>query len=285
LRGRDTRRLGQSHLMLYSAGTAPVGGMVIAEVPRRVWDRLIRKQWLILYPLAVSVINTAAFLVIYAFNGEVLGWSEFFSANFDRWEYVRGQFISTFSFDGTLALACAVGLAATVLTAMIRAPFFRAVAGPGYPRAPHNWREIANLAAFYLFMNLVLMIRLAMPAGSVLEQVVALAAIPIFVLFVFADYVIVYEGIAFLPALRRSIQLFLRRWLVVTAIFIVVQVIFAGVFRLYEVSYQHTDGISIILPVSQIVIESLMVLLFDLTLIFLYDRIRKEIPPRETSRV
>ena len=100
--------------------------MTIGEVLREAWARLIRKQWLIVYPLALAVIQTLAFLAVYTASGEPLRWNAFFTANFERWSYVRESFLTGFSFTPTLAIAIFAGLAVCVLSAMIRAPFFRA---------------------------------------------------------------------------------------------------------------------------------------------------------------
>jgi len=218
-----------------------------------------------------------AFLAVYAANGETLRWSTFFVADFDRWQYVKNHFFTGFSFTPALAVAVFAGLTVCALAAMIRAPYFRAIAGPGYPLAPRNREEAARLSLFYLFANLVVwMMPLATPANTVLEQLVAFAALAVAILIVFADYAIVFEGLAFLPAIGRSVQLLGRRWVSVVAIFVVLQVVYFGIYRLYDLYYQNATGVFILLPLTQILVQAVIVLVVDLVLIFLYEQIRRQ---------
>ena len=130
-------------------------GAAILEVLRQTWGRLIHKQWLLFYPLVLGVIGTIAFVAVYASTGRPLTWTTFFKANFQRWEFVKDNFVSGFDFTAALGVGVAVGLGLCLLTAMIRAPYFRAIAGPGYPLAPRNSREAARLTLFYVFSNAV----------------------------------------------------------------------------------------------------------------------------------
>ncbi|MFH0917164.1 MAG: hypothetical protein V1912_12065 [bacterium] len=240
---------------------------------------MIRKQWLIFYPLALAVINTMAFLAVYAASSETLRWSDFFAANFERWQYVRDYFFTGLSFTPALGVAVFAGFAVSAFAAMIRAPYFRAIAGLGYPLAPRNPVEAGGLFLFYLFANLVVWVMpMAIPASTVLEQLVAVVALVVAVLIVFADYAIVFEGRTFLPALRRSVQLLSRRWVTVVVIFVVLQLVYLGLHRLYDLYYQKATGVFILLPLSQILVEALIVLFVDLVLIFLYEQIRRQGP-------
>lgn len=251
--------------------------MTIAEVLRHAWSRLIRKQWLIFYPLALAVINTLAFFAIYASNGETMSWTAFFAANATRWQYIQDHFFSGFSFTPTLAIAVFAGLAVCVLAAMIRAPYFRAIAGLGYPLAPRNRQEAARLSLFYVLANLVVwVLPLAAPGGSILEQIVAVAVLVVAILIAFVDYVIVFEEMALPAAVRRSVQLFGRRWITLVAIFVVIQLLYLGIYSLYDLYYQKATGLFILLPLSQILVEAFVVLCIDLVLIFLYEQIRPD---------
>jgi hypothetical protein len=255
------------------------GGATIAEVIRRAWSRLGRKQWLIFYPLALAVINTLAFLAVYSADGETLRWSVFFAANFDRPQYVRDHFLTGFSFTPTLAVAIFAGFAVCVFAAMIRAPYFRAIAGPGYPLAPRNWGEAGNLFLFYLFFYIVLwVVPLPAPTEGFIGPLVAVIVLVVSVLIVFADYVIVFEDLGFLPALRRSIQLLRYRWAAVLLIIVILQLAYDGLYRLYGLYYRGAGNVFILLPVSQVLVESFIVLLADLVLIFLYEDIRRSSP-------
>ncbi len=227
--------------------------------------------------MALAVVNTLAFFAVYASNGETMSWSSFFAANADRWQYVREHFLSGFSFTPSLGMAVFAGLAVCVLAAMIRAPYFRAIGGPGYPLAPRNREEAARLSFFYVLANLVIwVLPLTVPDDNILAQIVSVAVLVVAILIAFVDYVIVFEGIAFIPAIRRSIQLFARRWITVVAIFVVIQLAYLGIFSLYDLYYEKATGLFILLPVSQILVESFVVLCVDLVLIFLYEQIRRE---------
>lgn len=253
--------------------------MTIGEVLRQAWARLIRKQWLILYPLALAVIDTLAFLAVYAARGGPLRWNAFLTADFDRWSYVRENFLEGFSVGPTLAVAVVAGLAVCVFSAMIRAPFFRAVAGPGYPLAPRNWQEVGRLSLFYLFANLVVWVMpLAAPAATLLEQLAAMVALAVALLIVFADYVIVFEDLPVPAALRRSIRLLARRWPTVLLVFVFVQLVQLGLSRLYELYYDGTSEVFVLLPLSRVLVQSFIVLFVDLVLIFLYEQIRRRSP-------
>lgn len=255
------------------------GGASIGEVIRRAWGRLVRKQWLILYPLTLAIINTLAFLAVYAADGGAIRWSAFFRTDFVRSEYVHDNFFSPFSFTPTLAIAVFAGFAVCLFAAMIRAPFFRAVAGAHYPLAPRRWEEAGNLLLFYLFFYLVTwVVPLTAPVEGIVGQVVPMLALAVAILVVFTDYVIVYESMAVLPALRRSVRLLSRRWLAVLLLVVVIQLIYWGIYALYDLYYEGTGEVFILLPVSRILVDSVIVLLTDLLLIFLYEDIRRSGP-------
>jgi hypothetical protein len=252
------------------------GGTTIAEVLRRAWERLVRKQWLILYPLALGIVNTIAFFAIYAAGGNALTWNGFFVANFYRWSYIRDHFVSTLSWSPALLVAVVAGLAVCVLAAMLRAPFFRAIAGMGYPRAPRARDEALRLASFYLLSNLLLwLLPQVLPRNAILVQAVNFILFVVVVLIVFVDYVIVFEELPFIPALRRSVQLVRRRWVFVTLVVLVVQLIYSGLNRLYDFYYSTAEGAFILLPVSQLLVGAFLVLVFDLIFIFVYQQLRR----------
>ena len=243
------------------------------------WSRLIRKQWLILYPLALTVVDTLAFLALYAAGGGRIRSSSFFTANFDRWQYVREHFVGGFSLEPALAVAIFAGLAVCAFAAMIRAPFFRAVAGPVYPLAPRGWKEAGTLFLFYLVWNLVVwVLPMAAPTDGPLGRLVLAFTWAIGILVVFADYVIVYEELNLFKALRRSLRLLRHSWPVVIIIFLVVQLVYLGVYSLYGLYYNDNVEVFILLPISQMLVESFIALLADLVLIFLYEDVRRRSP-------
>jgi hypothetical protein len=79
-----------------------------------------------------------------------------------------------------------------------------------------------------------------------------------------------------LPAIRRSIHLFSRRWITVVVIFIVIQLLYLGIYSLYDLYYEQATRLFVLLPISQILVEAFIVLCIDLVLIFLYEQIRRE---------
>jgi hypothetical protein len=269
----------------YTSGRAgggsrvPLGGATIADVLRQAWGRLIRKQWLILYPLALSVVGTLAFLAVYAADGKSLGWSAFFNTDFNRWEYIREHFLTDFSLTPEFAVAVFAGIVFCAIAAMIRAPFFRAIAGYRYPLAPRGWAEAARLFVFYLLLYLVtLILPLAAPIkGNWATLVFTLVQI-IALLVVFSDYVIVFEDVGPIRGLRRSFRLVGLRFLAVLLIFIVLSLLWIGVESLYGLYYHDGARVFPLLPISRMLVESLLLLIGDLVFIFLYEDVRRLSP-------
>jgi hypothetical protein len=244
-------------------------------VLRQAWKRLAHKQWLFFYPLALAIINTLAFLAVYSAARGALSWSGFFTANFERLPFVRDHFFSGFAFTPALGIAIFIGLAVCVFAAMLRAPFFRAIVGPGYPLAPRSWEEAGRLSVFYVFFYLVvLVLPLAAPSGSVAEQAIAITGLAIALLLVYADYAIVFEGLTLIPALRRSVVLLSRRWRPVLLIFVVLQLVALGLNQLYRGYYDSAEGVFLLVPLSEVLVWSLLTLIVDVVLIFLYENVR-----------
>ena len=263
-------------MLYFGTGKRRTGGGTIAEAFRRAWSRLIRKQWLVLYPLALAVVNAAAFFAVYASDGGRLLWGPFATAAFDRAQFLHDHFLAGFSFTPALGVAVFAGLAVSVFAAMIRAPYFRAIAGHGYPLAPRSWWETAQLSQFYLFANLAFwVLPLAVPSQGLVAQVVLFVVLIVSVLVAFADYAIVFEGLGFVASLRRSFELVRRRWVPVIVVVIVLQLVDLGLHALYGLYYGGSNRVFILFPLSQLLLESLLVLFADLLLIFLYEQARQ----------
>ncbi len=242
------------------------------------WRRLVHKQWLIFYPLALAVINTLAFLAVYSAAGGELGWSEFFASNYvgERWQWIGSHFVSGFSFTPALGIAVFAGLAVCLFTAMLRAPLFRAIVGPSYPLAPRTWEETARLTLFYVFSYLVLaVLPAAVPSSNGLSSAALWVALAVNLFIVYTDYIIVFEGLAFLPALRRSAHLLTRRWPPALVIFVAFWLVQLGLATLYSRYYEGAEGVFLLVPLSEILVFSLVPLLFDILFISLYERIRQ----------
>jgi hypothetical protein len=247
-------------------------------VLRQVWKRLAHKQWLIFYPLALAVINTLAFLAVYSAAGGEIRWRAFFSNNYagQRWQFIADHFISGLSFTPALGIAVFVGLAACVFSAMLRAPLFRAIAGYNYPLTPRSWEETGRLSLYYVvYFSVLVVLPLAVPANSAFRVAVGWIALVISLFLVYADYVIVFEDMAFIPAIRRSAQLLARRWPPALAILVVWWLINMGLDTLYSRYYAGAEGVFLLIPLSEILVFSFFSLLFDLLFIFLYERVRQ----------
>ncbi|NLE11003.1 MAG: hypothetical protein GX630_05810, partial [Actinobacteria bacterium] len=70
-------------------------------------------------------------------------------------------------------------------------------------------------------------------------------------------------------------QLLARRWLTTLLIFIVLQLVYTGVHLLYSLYYEGAGDVFILLPISQILVDSIIVMIADLVLIYLYEDIRR----------
>ena len=240
---------------------------------------MIRRQWLFLYPLALSIAATLIFFAIYAAQGEELSWSAFFTANFDHWQYLRGHFLSDFSFTSALWVPIAAGLAFCLLSALIQAPFYRAIAGHRYPLAPHGWREAARLFLFYSFLYLLTWVApLAAPTEGLLASLLYLALLVVGILVIFTDIVIVFEDVGPIAGVRRSVQLVGHRVVGVLAVVIVLDLVLFGLNRLYGLFYTDGSAVFPLLPISQILVEALVCLLANIVLVFLYEEIRRQSP-------
>jgi hypothetical protein len=240
---------------------------------------LIRKQWLFLYPVALAVINTLAFLAVYAAADGPLGWSDFFAANFERTTYLHDHFFTDFEFTSALGIAIFAGLAVSLFTALLRAPLFHAIAGPDYPLTPRGWSEALNLFLFYLLCNLALWVApLAAPAEGNWAVVILAAIWAISILVVFADYVIVFENLGVVAGVRRSLELLRHGWGGVLGVFIVLYLVAGGLQQLYHHFYTEKDTVFVVLPIAQILLNSIVFLFADLVLIFLYEDLRRRSP-------
>jgi hypothetical protein len=244
-------------------------------VLHQAWKRLAHKQWLFLYPLGLAVINTLAFLAVFGAAGGELRWSVFFSAGHNRLGFIRDHFISGFSFTPVLGVAVFVGLASCLFAAMLRAPLFRAIAGPGYPISPRSWEETGRLTLYYVFFNLLLFVLPgAVPANVGLGLAAVWIARFINVIIVYGDYLIVFEGLAFVPALRRSFQLVTRRWLPVLVAFLILWFVGEGLWLAYQQYYESAAGVFLLVPLSEILVNAFVALVADIYLIYLYQHVR-----------
>jgi hypothetical protein len=236
---------------------------------------LLHKQSLLLYPLTLGVFNVLAFLAVYTSLDGTLRWSEYFRADFIPWTFLQDHVEQLAKPGLPLAVALVAGFGVCLATAFIRAPFFRAIAGPGYPLAPRGWSEVWRLTVFYLgfYGVLALLPMLLAWQGIGTLTLWYLVALLIQVPLVFADYIIVLEGVGPLKALRRSVELARRSLSVVIGLFLAVWLLWQVFGMLYGSYYDDTGAIFVLFPVSQLLVEALITTAFDVFMIFVYARV------------
>jgi hypothetical protein len=252
------------------------GGEAIAEVLRHAWSRLIRKQWLILYPFALSVASTLCFFALYATGDGPLTISAFFDVDFDRWLYVRDRFITGFSWNQGLLVPILAGVAFCGFAAYIQGAFLRAVVSPRYPLAPRRWLDVVRLFIFYLLLYAVTWVAPLPGPGDGVGALLVLTLLQVVWLMVtFADFVIVYESEGVMTGLRRSLRLVGLRLGTVIAIYLVLNLVVIGIMRLYALYFNGAARIFILLPLSRMLVESFVLLFANLVLVFLYEDLRR----------
>ena len=243
---------------------------------RSAWARLTHKQLLFVYPLVLGAVNVVAFLAVYASIGGRLAFSDFASANFTRWTFLQEHVKDITNQPGHLLVAVVAAAAVCILAAAVRAPYFRAIAGPSYPRSPETSGELVRLTGFYAVTNVIFyLVPNSVAQDSVAGQILALVVLPIAVLLVFGDYALVFEKLSPLAAARRSVQLLRRGWMVVIPIYFVALLLWSGSFALFDRYYQSADGVFPLFVISQLLVEALITLALDVVLIFTYDHLRR----------
>lgn len=266
--------------MLYSRPRGPArthhGGRAIIQALRSAWARLTHKQLLFVYPLIVGLTNMAAFLAVYASVGGRLTFSQFAETNFTRWTFLQEHIGDLASSPGRLIVALVAATAVCFLAAAVRAPYFRAIIGADYPRAPRSLDELLRLAGFYAATYAVFyLVPYSLSSESVAGQILSVLILPIAVLLIFGDYALVFEKLSPLAAARRSIQLLRRGWMTVIPIYFVALLLWSGSFALFDRYYQSADGVFPLFVLSQLLVEALITLLLDVVLIFTYDHLRR----------
>ena len=262
--------------MLYSRIQRTLsGGDPIGQILANAWSRLKRKQLLFLYPLTVGLLNVLAFLAVYSSLGGTLSWNAFAVANFNRWGYIQEHFERLLTPGLAMGVALGVGVLLCLSLAMVRAPFFRAVAGVGYPLAARSWTTVARLWLFYLLSYaLLFVVPVSFAAGSTANTIASYAVIPVGVLLIFADYAVVFENLWPVAAAKRSLHLLRRSWLLVILVYAVSLIVWFVVASLYGNYFAADRQIFFLLPLSQLLVEALFTTVIDVVLIFAYDSLR-----------
>jgi hypothetical protein len=95
---------------------------------------------------------------------------------------------------------------------------------------------------------------------------------------VFSDFAIVFEDIGAVAGLRRSVRLVGLRLGPVLLIYVVLFLALTGVRALYTLYFDGAARVFVLLPISHMLVESLILLLGTLALIFLYEDLRRRSP-------
>jgi hypothetical protein len=226
-------------------------------------------------------VSVLTFFAIYAAQGGTLGWSSFFVTYHDRAKYLHDEFIVAFSFGSELWVPIASGIGFCVIDSLIQAPFFRAIVGHRYPLAPRTWRETTRLFSFYFLLSLITQVApLAVLSTGALGLVVTIVIVAIGITVVFADYVIVFEDVGLFAAVRRSLRLVQIRAGAVIAVIVAVWLVYWLIMWGYGLYYEPGKRVFFLLPVSQILVETLVSLFATILLVFLYEDLRRQSPAR-----
>lgn len=252
--------------------TAP-GGRAIGEVLRSAWARLVRKQFLFVYPLVIGAIDGIAFFAVYAALGGRLTWTEFARADFGAGAYLHAHLAELARPGLPMLVAVAAGIGVCALSAAVRAPFYRAIAGSSYPFAPRSWPEMGRLFSFYLVLYPVTRLLPDLFAPGTAAAVGGIALLVVAVLVIFIDYAIVLEDLPVLAAVRRNLRVLRRGWAPTIAFFLAFVLLYNLVWGFYQ---SHFDGsFRALFPISWFLVNALFALIGDIAFIFLYDHLRR----------
>jgi hypothetical protein len=235
---------------------------------------LVHKQYLFLYPLVLGVVEAVAFYAVYAALGGAPTWSEFARANFAPATFLREHLSDLTRPGAPLVVALAAGVCVCLISAAIRAPFYRAIAGPSYPLAPRSRTELWRLFIFYLVSYPLLRL---LPAffqqGTVWAAAGWVALLVASVAIVYTDYIIVLEDLSIGRALSRGVRVLRKGWLLTMVFYLGFILLYSPVWDFYSA---HYDGnFRVLFPVSQLLADTLYALVGDVVFIFLYDHIRR----------
>ncbi len=242
---------------------------------RQAWARLVHKQFLFLYPLALGVLDAAAFFAVYASLHGPLNWGEFTRANFAAGTFLRGHLDELVHPGLAMIVALASGALLCLLTAAIRAPFYRAIAGPSYPFVPRTATELLRLTLFYLVSYPVIRILPSLfdENAGVWTAAGTIALLVVSLLLVYTDYIIVLEDMPAAKAVSRGIRL-LRRGLLPTVLFyLAFNLLYSPIWNFFSSHYE--GNFRMLFPIAQLLVDALFVLVGDIVFIFLFDHIRR----------
>lgn len=227
-----------------------------------------------MYPLVIAAVDAAAFFAVYIALGGPLNWTEFARADFAAGTYLHTH-VSQLTRPGLpLLVAVVAGVCVCFVTAAVRAPFYRAIAGSSYPTAPRSWRELSRLFVFYLILYpIVRIVPDFFAAGAFIAVVGGVALLVVSVLVIYVDYAIVLEDLPVITAVSRNLRLLRHGWAPTIFFFLA----FALAYNLVWSFYQgHFEGnFRLLFPISWFLVDALFALVGDIVFIFLYDHLRR----------
>ena len=228
-----------------------------------------------LYPFALGLFNTLAFLAVYSSLEPSLGLNAFFHTNFTRWTYIQEHLARILTPGVPLAVAVAAAVAVCVLAAAARAPFFRAVTGTHYPLAPRSAGEILRLTLFYMATYAVFtLLPYSLAPDGIAFAILSWLLIPLSALIMFGDYVLVFEGLTPWRAIARSMALLRKAWRPGLAVLLLALLLWYLVSLLFDRYYAGSGPIFLLFPLSQLLVEALVTMVIDVLLISTYDQYR-----------
>ncbi|MCZ7662200.1 MAG: hypothetical protein M5U22_04325 [Thermoleophilia bacterium] len=237
---------------------------------------MLHKQLLFVYPFVLGLMNSLAFFAVYAAMGGHLSWGSFAEANFAPWAYLRDNQDQLVAGPLPLLAAALAGLTAVVLAATIRATFFRAIVGRDYPLSPRAWREVYRLALLYLVIDALFYL---LPAGLESDSTallpVSIALLAANVVFLYADYALVFESLSPVAAIRRSARLLAKNPLIAVTMAALAYLLWSLVATVFAGVYDGADKVFVLFPMAQLLVGAVVTVLLDTFLIYIYDHLAR----------
>jgi hypothetical protein len=224
----------------------------------------------------VGVVNMVAFFGLYSALGGQAGFSAFAETNFARWTFLQDHAEDLIASADTIIIALVAGAAVCLISAAVRAPYFRAITSTSYPRSPQSFGELIRLAAYYAATGVIFyLIPFSLDMESIVAQVVSFILLFVAIVLIFGDYVVVFERLRPVAAARRSAQLARRGWMIVIPIYLGALLLWSGTFWLFDRYYQSAEGVFPLFVLAQLLVEALIALILDVVLIYTYDYLRR----------
>ncbi|MBU2601866.1 MAG: hypothetical protein KKA32_06820 [Actinobacteria bacterium] len=224
----------------------------------------------------MGIANLLAFLAVYSSLEDTLSFTAFAKADYSRWQYVQEHLAQLRGSWEAMTAAAAAVVIICLLTAAVRAPYYRAIAGNRYPLAPDSLGEFVRLAGFIAITYLIFYLPLfSVTAESTQGQILGFALLVVAVLLVFADYALVFERLGPIRAMRRSVQLLRHGWHIAIIIYLAVYLLWAAMFAAFGYFYDNATSVFPLFLLSQLIIEALATVVVDVVLIFTFDYLRR----------